>query len=192
MSAAEALARLAVRLRGRGTVSYAEVVEEAGPHAPAVCAAAAAALSLLPVPGVGLFTGAVLVASAAAMMRGGRVSVPEAAGRVSAGARPVSRALLSSARWVKRLEDRLPRRLAAEALGPGARAAAGAMIGLCGLLVLIPFPGTNFLPAAVALVLSIGALRSDRRILACGAGLFVLKTLALGLLLSAVPAAGRP
>lgn len=167
-------------------VSLQELLQAHGPAGQGALLLMLATLCLLPVPGVGAVLGMGLVAVAVSMWRGQAMLVlPERLGNARLPLRWARRALSVMARvyelarrWMR------PRWLGLADACPGVWAAG--TVGLMALLIVLPIPLGNLLPAVALLLLGLGLGFRDGLVLVLAmavAGLALLFPLALGLAL---------
>ena len=188
MIVSDALSELARRLES-GPQAMRAWIESKGAEGAAYCAISAAALTALPIPGVGFLTGPVLIASSYSILSGTPLRVPAQIDSLAAGER-TRRGLAGLARGIGAIEGRLPAAASAGGLGAAARWTTAALLAACGALATLPIPGTDLAPALTAAVGAAGYIRKDARIVAAAAALFGLKsaiTLAALMKIGALP-----
>lgn len=122
-----------------------------------------------PMPGLSTFLGAAVLIAGGRMLMGMGPWIPRRLLDRSLPARPLEKAFSTASRGMLKLEKLTCPRGLIFIRHAWVRKANGAAVAGCGLLILMPLPPpTNFPPAAVLLLLSIGILEEDSLFLGLG------------------------
>lgn len=130
---------------------------------------------LVPVPGLSVPFGVVQAISGIGVTVGFDIWLPQWMMRRSLPGNLLARVFRQSARLLKKTEKVLQPRLFPISESPIVRAFAGILIAITGLILALPLPpGTNFPPAIVGVLLSLGILERDGVVLIVGFAAFLL------------------
>lgn len=130
---------------------------------------------LVPVPGLSVPFGVVQAISGIGVTVGFDIWLPQWMMRRSLPGNLLAKVFRQSARLLKKTEKVLQPRLFPISESPIVRAFAGILIAITGLILALPLPpGTNFPPAIVGVLLSLGILERDGVVLIVGFAAFLL------------------
>ncbi len=129
----------------------------------------------VPIPGLSVPFGVVLAIAGFGVSFGFGLWLPRWLMRRSLPGFFLSKIFRKSAGLLRKTEKIVKPRLFVLSDSPVARVIAGILIAISGLILALPLPpGTNFPPAAVGVLLSIGILERDGALLLAGLGVFIL------------------
>lgn len=130
----------------------------------------------VPLPGLSVLFGAVVVVAGLGISFNFKIWLPSRLMRQSLPGLLIAKVFRASANLLQKIEKVLQPRLFAASESSAARVAAGLAIAFSGFVLALPLPpGTNFPPAAVCVLLSLGILERDGLFLILGFIAFILK-----------------
>ena len=143
----------------------------------------------IPLPGLSMVLGLLVMISGLGISFGFNVWLPAWAMRRSLPGRLLARAFRAGAGLMRKLEKIIRPRFMCVAESPVVRVTVGFLVAISGFLLALPLPpGTNFPPASVSLLLALGILEKDALFLLAGFASFFLQIAAIvGLLIYAKP-----
>jgi hypothetical protein len=144
-------------------------------------------VSPVPLPGLSMVFGLVVIVAGLGIGFDFKIWLPEWMMRRSLPGHLLARVFRAGAALLKKIEKILKPRIFNLSESPPVRMAAGLAIAFSGFVLALPLPpGTNFPPAAVCVLLSLGILERDGLFLILGFIAFILKiTVITGLLIYA-------
>jgi hypothetical protein len=162
------LREAAQRLRGE-RIALGELAEAHGPAAQGTLLVLTALPCMLPVPGTGSVLGWGLAAMALAMWRGHDFAqLPSRLGRFAMPL-PAARRTLNVAATFYRTAGRYARECRASLAGPGHRRWVALLVALMALLIVLPIPFGNLLPALAVILFGLGQVFRDGLLMLAGA-----------------------
>jgi len=143
----------------------------------------------VPMPGLSMAIGIFIMFAGFGIAFGWSIWLPKWLMRRSLPGHVLARAFRSGARFIQKTEKILKPRWLVFSDNTMIQAVAGVLISISGLVLALPLPpGTNFPPATVIILLSLGILERDGVFLLAGLTAFLLKSAAIvGLFVYARP-----
>jgi hypothetical protein len=158
---------------GDRPMTLGDLADVHGPSLPGSLLVAVSAPCALPIPGVGNVLGVTMILMAVAMWRGNDSTVlPNRVSRFQLSARAARRVLRLSAR-LYRLAARWTRPRLSHLTVLPARTWLAPKLALMGVVIFLPLPFGNFLPALAITVLGIGVAFRDGLAVLCAVGLAI-------------------
>ncbi len=138
----------------------------------------------IPIPGLSVLFGVVIIFAGVAMGIGKKPWLPKKLLNREVSTHLFQKIFEYGVKGSQRLEKFVKPRGSFVLRHPWMRAMNGFMIAFCGLLLALPLPpGTNFPPAIAVLLLSIGSLEEDAVFMIFGYGAFVINLVFFGVIL---------
>lgn len=135
----------------------------------------------IPLPGLSIIFGLVIMLAGGAMGIGRKPWLPQFFLKRSISTQTLSKIFEQGARFTRILEKVIRPRGTHFLRHIWVKRFNGFLIAICGLLLALPLPpGTNFPPASVILLLSIGSLEEDVLVILLGYGAFVVNLVFFG------------
>lgn len=163
-----------------GDLSVDSLIERLGTksHALIILLFSVPFLTPIPVPGLSLLFGFIIFVSGLAIAFNQPMWLPKFIGKRKIKNGLLSKVLAGSAALIKKVEFIFKPRLQRITTNKVSSFFIGLIISVCGFLLLLPLPpGTNFPPALVTTVLSVGLLEKDGFVIAVGVSIFLAKIL---------------